>query len=193
MKFFEPVLGTASANPDLHREFIASHAPDAMTQEEEVAAIGVEAAMNKATTVFPRMPDGTPFAWDYQVKGFMKDSCGMLSRVPGSESSKLKAWRKIIDGLIFVNPRRIPFILPKDGSITITTRPLRASTPQGERVALASSETIPAGSTMEFEVVVMDERLTKVVVSWFEYGALRGFGQWRNSGAGRFDVEFVDQ
>ena len=29
IKFFEELLGTASANPDIHREYIASKAPDA--------------------------------------------------------------------------------------------------------------------------------------------------------------------
>ena len=40
--FTEEVLGTASANPEVHREFIASNAPDAPSMEEEVAALGVE-------------------------------------------------------------------------------------------------------------------------------------------------------
>jgi hypothetical protein len=45
IKFLEEVLGTASANPDIHREYIASKAPDAESIEEEVAAIGVDAAL----------------------------------------------------------------------------------------------------------------------------------------------------
>ena len=41
--YAEPLLGTASANKELHSEFIASKAPDAPSREEEVAAIGVDA------------------------------------------------------------------------------------------------------------------------------------------------------
>lgn len=40
--FTEELLGTASANPELHRDFIASKAPDAVNIEEEIAAISVE-------------------------------------------------------------------------------------------------------------------------------------------------------
>lgn len=34
----EALLGTASNNKELHSEFIASHAPDAPSREEETAA-----------------------------------------------------------------------------------------------------------------------------------------------------------
>lgn len=40
LTFTEQVLGTASNNPDVHREFIASKAPDAASREDEVAALG---------------------------------------------------------------------------------------------------------------------------------------------------------
>ena len=53
--FTESVLGTASANPELHAEFIASKAPDAKTREEEVADLGVDEVERKDMTVFPRL------------------------------------------------------------------------------------------------------------------------------------------
>lgn len=39
LTFTEELLGTASNNPEIHSEFVASKGPDAMTREEEVAAI----------------------------------------------------------------------------------------------------------------------------------------------------------
>ena len=36
LEFFEEVLGTASADPEIHRNFIASNAPYAPSREEEV-------------------------------------------------------------------------------------------------------------------------------------------------------------
>ncbi|MBP3879236.1 MAG: hypothetical protein J6D46_02870, partial [Lachnospiraceae bacterium] len=39
LHFIEEVLGTASANKELHSEYIASKAPDAKKREDEVAAI----------------------------------------------------------------------------------------------------------------------------------------------------------
>lgn len=165
-----------------------------------MAALGADAAVDKAMTVFPRNEAGQPILYDYQVKGFFKDSCGMLGRIGGkdekgkkkavNESGKLTAYKKIIDGLIFVGPRQIPLIL--SGEMTECQRPLRAQTAQGERVSLANSEQIPAGSTCEFEITCMDDAHEKAVLEWLDYGKLRGLGQWRNSGKGRFTYELLD-
>jgi len=184
----DELLGTASANPDIQREYIASKAPDAAGLEEEVAAIGADAAADKAMTIFPRNVDGKPILWDYQVKGFFKDACGMLARVPETRSNKLKAYRKVIDGLVFVQPRQIVLSEAKLGNCQ---RPLRAETAQGPRVCLASSESLPGGTSFECSVVLMDEGHEKLVREWLDYGQLRGLGQWRNSGKGRFAWEEV--
>ena len=61
LTFLEEVLGTANANPDVHSEFIASKAPDAPSRTEEIEAIGVDAEIEKARTVFPKDDDGNPF------------------------------------------------------------------------------------------------------------------------------------
>ena len=127
--FFEELLGTCSGNKELHREFIASKAPAAESMEEEVAAIGVDGMMEKSMTVFPRDENGQPFLYDYQIKGFFKDSCGVLRKVPGTKASKIKAYKKEIDGLLFVSPRKIPLNL-NGGEIGVCERPLRASTAQ---------------------------------------------------------------
>lgn len=182
--FTEEVLGTCSANPEIHREFIASNAPDAISREEEVEALGAEEVFEKGLTVFPRTEDGTPFIWDYQIKGAFKDSCGMLRKVSGTLSSKVKAYKKEIDGLIFVKERQIP--IDAAGEIGICQRPLRAQTAQGERVALTSSESVPSGSSIEFTVQCLVDSQIALVKEWLDYGALRGFGQWRNSGKGRY-------
>ena len=189
--FDEDVLGTASANPDIHKEYIASNAPDAATMKEEVEAIGAEEVFEKSMTVFPRGKDGGPIAWDYQWKGYLKDAFKSLKKVPKSECGKIKAYKQEIDGLIFVYPRQIPIQLPEGGEIGICQRPLRASTAQGERIALASSETVPAGSTMTFDIRMLLDSHEKAVIEALNYGELRGFGQWRNSGAGRFHYEIL--
>ena len=84
-------------------------------------------------------------------------------------------------------------------------------------MALGHSETAPEGSVLEFEIVYMQTKAvierhadgrgmakepgkktpTKIdqiracVIEWLEYGALRGLGQWRNSGKGRFEFEIA--
>ena len=200
LTFTEPLLGTWPANQNVAREYIASKGPDAATIEDEVAALGADAAADKAMTVFPRNEVGQPILYDYQIKGMFKDACGMLSRIGGktetgkkkaiNESGKLTAYKKVIDGLIFVQPRMIPIHV--NGEITECQRPLRAQTAQGERVSLANSEQIPAGSTCEFEIVLLDDSHEKVVREWLDYGALRGIGQWRNSSKGRFEYEVLE-
>ena len=185
----EEMLGTASANPEIHSEYIASKAPDAMSMEEEVAAIGADEVEKKAMTVFPRDADGAPILWDYQIKGFFKDACKALRKVPGSESSKIKAYKQEIDGLIFVEPRMIKLDM-HGGKMGVCQRPLRASTPQGERIALASSETVPAGTTMDMTFRLLTPDVHKAALQeWLNYGKLRGLGQWRNSGKGRYTFE----
>lgn len=189
--FTEEILGTASNNKEIHQEFIASKAPDAPSREEEVAAIGAEEVFDKSMTVFARNEEGKPIVWDYMWKGMLKDACGMLRRVEGSACSKIKAFKKEIDGLIFVSPRKIPIEFSDE--MSICERPLRAQTAQGERVALASSESIPAGATMEFEIRMLVDSDVKFVKECLDYGQLRGFGQWRNSGKGRFTYVVTEE
>lgn len=193
MRFDEPVLGTSPADPDIYRRYIASKSEDATKIEEEVASLGVDAVAERGMTVFPRLDDGCPFIWDYQVKGFMKDACGMLRRADDGASKKLRAYKKEIDGLIFPSPRKIPYMVPEDGEIGIVERPLRASTPQGDRVALTASETLPVGTTLDFDVSMLTSSHMKYLVEWFSYGQLRGFGQWRNASYGRFHCTITDE
>lgn len=198
LTFTEELLGTLPNNEDVYRDFIASKAPYACTIEDEIKAVGVDGVIGNSMTVFPRDENGNPHLYDYQIKGFFKDACGMLQRVGGkrekgskkepvNESSKLTAYKKVIDGLIFVRPRKIPITF--DGEIGSCQRPLRAQTPQGERVALANSETIPSGAHIYVRIKCLSDEHEAAVREWLDYGALRGIGQWRNSGKGRFDWE----
>lgn len=187
--FTEELLGSASNNPEIHSEFIASKAPDAKSIEEEIAAIGADEVEEKGMTVFPK-EDGKPFVWDYQIKGFFKDSCAVLKKVTGTESAGIKAYKKEIDGLVFVFDRKIP--IQNYGKIGDCQRPLRGQTAQGERIALAHSETVRAGSFIECKIVCLRDSLIKAVKEWLDYGALRGLGQWRNSGKGRFVWEEIE-
>lgn len=186
--FIEPILGTWPADPEVASKYIASKAPDAGTIKDEIAATSVEEVTEKSMTISPRGECG-PVLYDYQVKGFFKDACSMLSRVKDTKSSGVKAYKKVIDGLIFPEPRMIPLKL--NGEIGNCQRPLRAQTAQGERVSLANSEELPAGTTAEFTVRLLDGNHEPLILEWLEYGRLRGLGQWRNSGKGRFTFEVL--
>lgn len=193
--FLEESLGLSPSQKDIYAQFIASNAPDAKTREEEIAERGEDAVTEDKRTVFTKDTDGCPMFYDYQIKGFFKDSCGALQRMKGesiakqSNSPKMRSYKKIIDGTIFVYPRHIR-IDTHGEEMGICERPLRASTPQGERIALASSETVPAGSEITFQVMCPDA-YEDVVREWLDYGAFRGISQWRNSGKGRFTYEIL--
>lgn len=184
LTFLTDILGTVPLNKEIYVDFIASK-PDAPPKAvEEADTIALE---EKGKTGFHRMPDGTPALYDYVWKGYLKDASSMMNRVDGSLSKKMKAYRKIIDGLIFVEPRLMPFAM--SGPVGELQRPLRAQTAQGERVALAFSETVPAGSTITFEMIILEDKV--VTEEWLrevmQYGKYRGLGQWRSASWGRFD------
>ena len=181
LTFTEPLLGTVPLNREVYADYIASRVEGTHALDEVDT---IEEATEKGTTGFHRQ-DGTPAIYDYAVKGMFKDAAGMLRRVPGTASVKLTAYKKIIDGLVFVTPRLIPLTVA--GELGILERPLRAQTAQGERVSLARSEMAPAGSVLAFTVQVLGKDVTEETLrEWLDYGSLRGMGQWRNGGYGRY-------
>jgi len=208
----EECLGTSSNNPDIHSEFIASKAPDAPSRAEEIASIGTEKAMEKAITIFPTFENGEPLIWDYQFRGFIKEATSMLARIEGSEASRLQAHRKICDGLIFVHPRKIALLSPNEKSVKdqmgLCTRPLRGQTAQGERISLATSETVPAGTFFDIAIEIPKLKakkddatgkkepvvdLEKLIYEVLDYGSRRGLLQWRNSGKGTFSWKLIEE
>lgn len=191
LTFVEEILGTANNNKEIHSEFIASKAPDAPSMEEEIEAIGVEGVIENAMTVFHRNANGNPMLFDYQIKGFFKNAAKAFNYVGGKD--KLTAYKSKIDNLVFVMERQLELSLPEGGVVGACQRPLRASTAQGERVALAHSESCPVGTSIEFTIMVMVDDLMEHVKKWLDYGKLNGIGQWHNSGKGRFDWEIIDE
>lgn len=189
LTLIEEALGMMPTDSKIHETYIAGNAPDAPSIEEEIAAVGVNEVVEKQMTVFPKMEDGTPFFWDYQIKGMFKDAIGMLRRLKSSKCSKITSYKKVIDGLLFINERKIP--IQCSGPLGDCQRPLRADTLQGPRVALAHSESVPAGSSCVFTINILDDSLQGAVRECLDYGKLRGLAQWRNSGKGRFTWEEI--
>jgi len=189
VRLTEEMLGTKAANPDVFADFIASKHPSGTPAKDELD--NAEHREEAGTTVF-HAQDGVIGIYDYQIKGFFKDACGAMNRFDKEARNgleKLTAYKTKIDGCIFVTPRFIPITLPPGSAVGICERPLRAETAQGPRVSVCRSQTAPVGSMMEFEVQVLSKELLPYVEAWFGYGKLRGLGQWRNSGKGRFDWE----
>lgn len=79
------------------------------------------------------------------------------------------------------------------GAMGRLPRPLRAMTPQGERVSLCVSETIPAKAFMFYHAHLFNGRLEPAVREVYANGVFRGFGQWRSSGKGAYVVVYLNQ
>lgn len=200
--FIEPILATNSGNAAVQEEFIAMKAPDAEKTKEELEALPKEEQIEKASTVFVKDDKGL-FLWDYQWRGYLKENIGALIEL--GEVTGLSKWtyKRAVDQCIFVIPRRIHFmregkhIMKPDGSLQ---RPLRATTMQGDRVALARSEQINAGATMELMIRVFESSNAKsnwknvnqeLVIMALQRGEMCGHGQWRSGGFGRFTFDQV--
>jgi hypothetical protein len=187
IEFQEGLLGTKPGNPQILEDFVASKYPEALPQEEiDTLPVNLGEELEKGTTVFNRDTDGCPFIFDYQIKGFFKDTQGGLQRL-----NKMPAYKKVIDKLIFVGPRRIRLIMPEGAKLGYCVRSLRAQTMQGERTSLARSEEAPAGTKAEVVIKLVDKGLEPLVLQWLKYGELSGIGQWRNSGQGRFTHQIL--
>jgi len=197
LQFRENILGALPNSKEVFAEFIGSKSPNAPKIEDEIDAVGVDETVENRTTVFARTADGLPFIYDYVLKGFFKEACGALQRLTEkddgtknkkvvNQSGKLTAYKKIIDQLIFIQPRQIVLHIPGDKAMGTCQRPLRAQTAQGDRVTLASSEEIPAGSSINFRIVSFSEGYISAIKEWLDYGFYKGLGQWRNSGKGKF-------
>ena len=194
LTFIDECLGTAPNSEEVYREFIASKAPDAPSREEELENIPVDEMAENGMTVFLREDDGTPVMFNYQIRGFFKSACKALKDIEISESYKKRSnFKKAIDLGVFVfedindrGRRKIILDVPQGGEIGSCQRPLRAQTQQGERIALASSETVPAGTVMDFWIETVYPDDIEAVREWLDFGAYNGLGQWRNSGKGAF-------
>lgn len=235
----EKALGTSPNNKELLTDYIASQAPDAKTMQEEIDAFGEEEVLNKQLNVYPKgefsydhevgryydvldrrvdpkeyenldKVQDVPYYYNYQIRGFFKDSCGLMQKAEAkdeegkktktTESGKLTSYKKVIDGGIFVFPRRIAIEIPEyyldddgitmipsrdeNGKLRIVQRSLRTSGPSGERVAIAASEMIPAGSTMKFTIGMTSPKFKPAVIEWLNYACVHGISGWRNSGLG---------
>lgn len=196
MTFVEELLGSNCSDKDVYFEHIAKNSKDAEKIKEELEALPAEDLMEKKVTVFSRNSDRIPILWDYQIKGFFKEALGVQLDLMAEEGkpevkfgkTKVSKWTlgRVVDKFIFVAPRQIPLLC---GLGPNCVRPLRAMTAQGPRVALAESETVSAGTSVELEIILLIPALTELIVKCLDYGALSGLGQWRNNGKGRFKWE----
>lgn len=204
----EEMLGTVPMDKELYTSYVAAKGLDAGVDPEDLAG-EVETVPGRELDDLEKRgwtgfheDDGRPFIYSYMITGFLKEAAGSLRRVKGTKkkslSSKLSAYKKVIDGCVFPHPRRIYPEIPadaegvsvdEDGRVHLgyLERSLRADTPQGPRTALVRSDVLPVDTKFYFKIQVIGPVSVDILEEWFSYGALKGLGQWRSGGNGRFD------
>ena len=191
-----PILGSAPASKEIRTKYILSKCEDEKTREAE--AIENQYDLDeKGLTVFNRNRNDQLCVMAYQFKGFLKQAfkSAKTQLKVGNPASK-------IDKLVFISPMFIPLL--RDGEPIrdeddVLERPLRASTPMGERVALASSEMVEDPWGFDISITLIPNSGTKAseAVTWDEvetamdYGMFNGLGQWRNADYGKFRWERI--
>lgn len=185
--FTESLLGTIPQRP-VAEEFILSKAVGENGESPEDELRTAPAELERGTTAFHRLEDGSPILYDYAVKGFLKEAGQIFNGLNG-----VKALRSKIENLVFVQPRQIRLVVPEGMAIGYCDRPLRAMTAQGPRTALARSEEAPAGTCFRCSLKVYSGPITRALLEeLLTYGADKGMGQWRNGGHGRFQFKLTD-
>ena len=182
--FETSVLGTQTQK-DIASRYIQEKAKaaglDVQDEDETLPEM-----LDRGTSVFHKLSDGTPILYDYMVKGFLKDvALTFNGKLCGIRNARSK-----VENFVFVTPRRIVLNVPNGSETGYCERPMRNTTAIGQPVSLIRSEELPAGTNFECELEVLpgeiNEEYLREILS---YGTRRGLGQWRTGGHGRFKFE----
>jgi hypothetical protein len=184
--FIAPLLGS-QASIQVATEYVAKK--NGFTPEDDELAM-LPDVLDKGTTVFHKMDDGTPAIMNYHLMGFLKEAGRVLNGLAGDGVKNL---RSKVGSYVSVQPRIIPLIVPAGVKVEYLERPLRAETPLGPRVALARSEMLPEGTTFKAMLSVINKEIDRrVLEDLLDYGYNKGMCQWRSSGAyGNFRYELT--
>jgi len=158
------------------------------TLDDTMHIVACEAAMDHTpyTVCTGAAPNFARLA-GLQIKpGFLKEAANVLK-----EDLGVKNLRSHVEQDVFVFPRRTVLAEKVDGHLE---RPLRAMTMQGPRVTVVRSDTIGEGNSYTFQIKVrrLSKITTETLAGIVSYGELKGLGQWRNGGYGRFTAELYE-
>lgn len=217
IEYLKDILGSSIANEDIAKTYIINKMMQGRTGlsgeiatqklDEEFENLKQDKALqekideieDKALTIFYRNHEGIPSLADHQIKGWLKDTIAFLvgeGEITGKAFNKkkdsgtyAKDWIKrwVSERVMFPGKCRF-FPFDYRGEIKLYDRPLRAKTMQGDRVCLASSELIPAGTQCTFQVILYDSFTDEFLSKALNRGKLWGISQWSNAGFGTFKV-----
>lgn len=197
-----PLLGSQPADKEIRKNYIAAKHPNAdaenaLLPDDDLGGV----------TVFLR-DDESVCLMGYVVNGYLKEAIASMGLENGVKMPASKVDKYVFnfsvsgqnsDGLETLKLHRDgePISAPD----SVLERPLRGMTMQGPRIALASSEMIALPWSIDVKITLLENAATKAskALTWnviedaLGYGRLRGIGQWRNAGYGRFTFERTDE
>jgi hypothetical protein len=179
--FTEELLGGCPNSEEIYSDYIANKASD-VDRKEEIKALGVDESIEQGTTKFLEV-DGKPALSNHVWLGYLKEKIGYLKGLKNKElaCTGFTAYKKKLDLGVSFGAKFSILVIPNGGQMSICQRSLRAQTMQGERIALASSITVPARSRTRF-TLVMPPEYKKYIIEALDEGRYEGTGQWRGSG-----------
>ena len=160
-------------------------------------------------TIFPKDENGKAYIFPNWVQGYLKSSGEALARVgykiEGKEKKDENFFASISNTARQINQtcgvqesRIIPshdIVREPDGSPELLHRILKTDMMGKTITRPVASEMLPEGTKIEFTLKILSgpkiQMSKEVLEVLFEYGELRGFGQWRNADYGRFRVESI--
>ena len=188
-----PMLGTVPKNEGVYARHVLAKSDALMETNKAEELATVESIEEKGWTGYHRDDDGI-FVYDYIIRGNIKS--GIEAGMQNGVIPKIVAYKKWVDRMVFVEPRRIRFE-NKPEPDDVLERPLRAMTAQGPRVSVVRSDIVNEGTRMTFSIELLHQKGTKKSsgITWatietaLTYGKYYGLGQWRGSGGyGRYRV-----
>lgn len=197
-----PILGSISLDKEVFLNYLATKGktPEEVARATEDVENVIENPdeQQKVTGFYRDSNTGDLILKDYQIKGFLKEAAKALKSQINMAQTSSK-----IDNYVFIMERNIPIMhngSPVSSTDGLLSRPLRAQTMQGPRVALAYSEKVDEWS-IDITIRVLDNEKTKtsaavtmdIVRELLSYGELKGLLQWRNGGYGQFRVEALSE
>lgn len=180
----EPLLATVPAHMNVRELMnIANRKDERKKLEPQILGLK-EDEINATHTIFFRDEKGI-YLCNYQFKGFLKEAANNLKK-----EFKIACLRDKLTKFVFVKPRWIWLAEDSDG---VLERTIRVNTPQGQRVALATSEVLyEATFKLEIWLLSNPHKITwKVIETLLDYGQFIGQGRWRNGDFGSFVWEKV--
>ena len=185
------LLAMSPGDQNLYANFIAGHAIDAATREDEVNSLGAQEVTTKGRSVFDII--NGKLVWpSRRWLGYFKSKTGADRRDDEAKVCDLSSYKGVFDENISFTAEYFPVKLPKsaEGKTGICDRTLPGDG-YNRQTSIKSSQTAPAGTITSFTIQTNVKTVGKkgcemdffdILRECLDAGAFSGTGEWRGSG-----------